>query len=111
MTTQHTPTPWTLMDAALRAKLVDEDGEFISHLSSSRYHDDRSDPIAQANARFIVTACNAHDALTARVAELEAVAREVDRFVIADYIRAVPNSGATDALYALRAALAAGVQQ
>ena len=67
----HTPTPWTLN--AEREKIEDADGEFVTRLSLSRYHDDRADPIAEANAAFIVRACNSHDEL---VAALRALLRD-----------------------------------
>jgi hypothetical protein len=73
MNATHTPTPWTLN--AEREKIEDADGEFVTRISLSRYHDDRADPIAEANAAFIVRACNGWNdvnALRARLAELEA---------------------------------------
>jgi len=61
MNATHQPTPWELHNEG--EKIEDADGEFVTRLSFSRYYDDREDPIAEANAAFIVTACNAHDDL------------------------------------------------
>lgn len=66
-TAKHTPTPWTLN--AEREKIEDADGEFVTRLSLSRYHDDRTDPIAEANAAFIVRCVNAHDDLVRELRE------------------------------------------
>jgi hypothetical protein len=70
----HTPTPWQLIERSCGGfKLADADGEFISFLCSSRYPDNRPDEEAEANAAFIVTACNAHTALVKALRDLESV--------------------------------------
>src|SRR5208282_3626924 len=75
MTTKqaHTPTPWQVNLTSPNAgtfKLTDADGEFISYLARSRYHDDREDPEAEADAAHIVHCVNTHDALVAALRSL-----------------------------------------
>ena len=56
----HTPTPWALPAGVMGADTVWDDTGRIRVASFVNEYD----------AQFIVTACNAHDALVARVAEL-----------------------------------------
>jgi hypothetical protein len=49
--TQHTPTPWMLDPHFV---LRDADGEWVTRLDTSRRHDNKHDPEAEANAEFIV---------------------------------------------------------
>lgn len=69
-TAQHTPLPWELERDGNRGTLMDADGEFISYIHVSRYMDDRHDPVGEANAEFILHACNSHYALLAVLEEL-----------------------------------------
>jgi hypothetical protein len=63
-TTTHTPTPWyTELDRSIRAD--DGDGH-VALLAGS----DFNVATEEANAAFIVRACNAHDALVAALREL-----------------------------------------
>jgi hypothetical protein len=76
----HTPTPWQIEERDCGGyKLADADGEFLSYLCQSRYPDDRKDDEAEANAAFIVKACNAHDEL---VAALTAAADWIEEFAL-----------------------------
>lgn len=52
----HTPTPWKI--ASNHRHVIDSDGLIIVYPGGSR-----TEAIAQANAQFIVTACNAHEEL------------------------------------------------
>ena len=57
--TAHTPGPWTLLarpDHARGFKVTDADGEFVSYLPASRYHDERRDGEAESNARLMAAA-------------------------------------------------------
>jgi hypothetical protein len=94
MTTNHTPTPWrvTTRDAkpatafdtyaegsdcsSLSGIIESVRGTFIAD-TQAEGRSGHSKIIALRNAEFIVTACNAYDAHVARIAELEAVLREV----------------------------------
>ncbi len=60
---EHTATPWQLEERETDFVLQDADGEFINYLTKSRHIDDLIDEEAEANAAFIVRACNAHDQL------------------------------------------------
>jgi signal transduction histidine kinase len=97
MTTKHTPTPWILDEE--RGKLMDADGEFVTHISLTRYVDERRDPEAEANAAFIVRAVNAHEKLVA--------ALRTAHYYLHD-MREPPNAGAgfAETLRAVDAALA-----
>lgn len=68
----HTPTPWDLRrreDTEVLGLSKNEDGRnfYILHVAGNSHA-----PRAIADAEFAHTAINSHDALTARVAELEA---------------------------------------
>ncbi len=75
MTTQHTPTPWTLnkRDRAPMIGFDVGDGGGLLPLVPEVHGFNLN--VARANAAFIVTACNAHDALTAQNAALVAALR------------------------------------
>jgi len=51
---RHTPGPWKFDRKGRR--IVDADGEYVAPATLSRYHDDRTDPEAIANARLIAAA-------------------------------------------------------
>jgi len=57
---KHTPGPWELDE---EGDTIRADGEFVTRISKSRYHDDRDDPEAQANARLIAAAPELLEAL------------------------------------------------
>lgn len=61
----HTPSPgpWSFEYDA--AEIRDADGEFVTHVATSRYVDDREDPRALANARLIAAAPQLLEALQA----------------------------------------------
>lgn len=74
MTTQHTPTPWKVCDIAVNDQwhvgstigaADPADGRRVCDVS-------RIPANYQANAAFIVRACNAHDALVAALKESQA---------------------------------------
>lgn len=60
----HTPTPWRLHERSNRA-IIAPTGHLIAEVTMCNKHikteDDRSE--TEANAAFIVTACNVHDDL------------------------------------------------
>jgi hypothetical protein len=91
MTTNHTPTPWRLLPATAPGsrRIEGANKHTITTMDGDMDH--------------IVTCVNAHDALTARVAELEAALSRVSRAV---------NEGAIyqsdPVIAAVRAALAKG---
>jgi hypothetical protein len=64
---QHTPTPWMLDPHFV---LRDADGEWVTRLNTSRRHDNKHDPEAEANAEFIVRCVNAHDELVAALRDI-----------------------------------------
>jgi hypothetical protein len=66
-TTKHTPTPWSTFGSVVKAKLTTV---ACAELKPDEYFDM---PLAEANAAHIVACVNSHDALAARVAELEEV--------------------------------------
>lgn len=78
---QHTPTPW-LLDGRLVYSLQDDargrpTNRFSAHLDPGFGRDGLTpDTELDANAAFIVRACNAHEAL---VAALKGVLRVADR--------------------------------
>jgi len=65
MTTQHTPTPWRAIGFTIESH--DYDHELVCRVSKSG-----GGTRIEANAAFIVRACNAHDEL---VAALESASR------------------------------------
>jgi len=86
MTTAHTPTPWTHTGRV--DSIYGADGVEVCTLALYGYH---LPPIARANAEHIINCVNSHDALTARVAELEAALREA-RAGFAVIANHAPNS-------------------
>lgn len=68
MTALHTPTPWSLLDAAFEDEiLILSDETRVASIPVWNDDDDTSTLCDQshANADFIVRACNAHDAFAA----------------------------------------------
>ena len=60
---KHTPTPWAIKRtedwATLSVSIVDSDGQEVATITPRGSTPDEM----EANAAFIVTACNSHDAL------------------------------------------------
>ena len=57
MSHKHTPGPWHLEVGEDGPPVVkDDNGEFVTYLSETRYHDGRHDQEAEANARLIAAA-------------------------------------------------------
>ena len=109
MTTAHTPTPWHSYEKSgvptevLVRWRVGNPRFCIAGIALSG--DSRID---EANAAHIVACVNAHDALVARVAELEAALREAVK-VICTYQDGTPGQIAASATVTkARAALAKG---
>ena len=77
METSHTPGPWKqhATPGKIYASVRGADGRCVADCGS------RSDVIAQANAEFIVRACNAHDDL---LEALEACERALDEAYFAE---------------------------
>ncbi len=85
MTTNHTPTPWRMQTPSAREAqevIVGADGTRIANVMPIRRESAKTRENinamyyeARGNAEQIVARVNAHDALTARVAELEAALR------------------------------------
>lgn len=76
---QHTPTPWKLrtIDNALRGEICYVIGGTPTHFIADCGFDVDGAPTrsqANANASFIVRACNAHEELVAQMRNVEAVA-------------------------------------
>lgn len=69
---KHTATPWFVRGGA-DPDIYSEDGTWIVNQVCSGAGDEDDD--GRANAQFIVTACNAHDALLAVAKELVSVKR------------------------------------
>ena len=73
MTTQHTPTPWKVLQAGDPSGVprVTSDKGGVAVICVNRYMGEKG-PSAEesANAAFIVRACNAHDELVAALREL-----------------------------------------
>ncbi len=55
----HTPTPWKIVFGHIQ----DKNGEIVFHQSSLMQENGSSVAEMEANAKFIVTAVNAHDEL------------------------------------------------
>lgn len=70
----HTPTPWRLnVTGSYGDQVFNEKGLIVADCKwTASNFEGRC-----ANAAFIVEACNAHDALVARVAELEGALRKI----------------------------------
>jgi len=102
MTTQHTPTPWKVLQAGDPSGVprVTSDKGGVAVICVNRYMGEKG-PSAEesANAAFIVRACNAHDELVAAL-------------TLAKYVLATLSldddctEGQPEALAAARAALA-----
>ena len=73
---QHTPTPWTVDEALARDNRVisGPNGEVVVEVAATLDHDSTSDLLVDherdANAAFIVRACNAYDDLLAALREI-----------------------------------------
>ena len=54
---KHTPGPWDLDDYNNANFIIrDKSGEYVTTVTKSRYHDNRKDERAEANALLIATA-------------------------------------------------------
>jgi len=74
---KHTPTPWVVMHSVFTDEVIHigapSANKVVTITSFGAISKGDNDlPTVAANAEFIVLAVNSHDALTARVAELEA---------------------------------------
>ncbi len=77
MTTEHSPLPWTLVpcpenDHRCGHKAFQVESAVGGWVCWNHQNYDEYEPPDFRDAQFIVTACNAHPALVAKVAELEA---------------------------------------
>jgi hypothetical protein len=107
MSAQHSPFPWSINR---EGRIDDADGEFVTFVSLQRGYvsSRKSDPIAEANAAFIVRAVNAHDELVAALRDCQRLFKEaLPRF---DWGRSALDANAIALLnevpMAVRAALA-----
>ena len=78
METKHTPTPWTVEDPTgtglviVQANLPTYHWAFIATVDTDMDATTQIDhPVMEANAEFIVRACNAHDDLLAALTKLK----------------------------------------
>jgi hypothetical protein len=102
MTTQHTPTPWEQF--ADCGPAIFKMGTTQQIATTAHFGPDKTvHATDEANARFIVEACNAHAANVARIAELEAALRGLLPFV--DYVADNGNDVADACAQVARAAL------
>lgn len=100
MNTNHTPTPWKYRRTVTEQFAIYDEHDLIVCWTSGCSASE-ADRMAQ-----IVACVNAHDALTARVAELEAALRDVVAELGAP--RGYTSAGLTTILRKSRAALAKG---
>jgi hypothetical protein len=82
--TEHTPTPWRVI----------EESDYAAPMAKCEFAIEAADemtiavlvadqvPAHEANAAFIVKACNAHDKLEARIKELEVENQELRKHVV-----------------------------
>jgi hypothetical protein len=85
MSAKHTPTPWRICtNAQFSSEVETADGSLSIALAHAKGHDllpdayeAPEDDVSDANAAFIVRACNAHDDL---VAALEAVDKHLKAY-------------------------------
>lgn len=107
----HSPGPWHLNagrcgdDQCDGYTVRDADGEFVTHLDGSRYHDERADPEADANAARIVACVNACEGV-ADPADLR-VQRDELLAALRALVRQCEYMGAPDSHEDMRAARAA----
>jgi hypothetical protein len=103
MTATHTPTPWRvngyysrpLPDKPKGSQIVSDRGDgFEFHIAAVGTHPGINTEQARANAAFIVEAVNSHEALKARIQELEANEKAYEEIIgkkafqeVADRIR------------------------
>ncbi len=61
---KHTPGPWDLDDYNNANFIIrDKSGEYVTTVTKSRYHDNRKDERAEANAHLIASSPDLLDAL------------------------------------------------
>lgn len=78
--TQHTPGPWTQEDdGSCFVTVRDAEGEFVTRLAVSRYHDDQADPECEANNALMVAAPLMLAALQGLLAAHGAVTQGLER--------------------------------
>lgn len=80
-TIEHTPTPWWNESGVIHAKAADWTPELHSccHPASANQNIDPEDGDAEANAEFIVRACNSHEQLLAGCKESHAMLAQIAR--------------------------------
>lgn len=68
MNSQHTPTPWQLQDGLSNRNITTSEGDCIARVDMAIEQDEQgkwhpNHEVTEANAAFIVRACNSHEAL------------------------------------------------
>lgn len=65
------PAPWQLVEDEGSAKIMDDNGEFVTYVAQSRYYDNREDKTADANKHLIAAAPDLYAALEQAVAWMD----------------------------------------
>ncbi len=101
--TKHSTLPWKTMVVAHSGAtaVMDAEGEAVSHFASSKGD-------GEANAEFIVRACNAHDKL---VNELRSTMSSLRQVVVALEVHGLADAAVTDAVTAIQDRLAAALAE